>query len=90
MHCHRTNAASCRPTTLLKLIALLSVGLILAYAALPNFRLLLIGIAPLLFSLLCPLMMLFCVGHALRSGRQRQAEPASDSVPGVNPPQQDA
>lgn len=89
MHCNQTRTASCRPSILLKSVALLGVGLILAYVALPNFRLWIAGSAPLLLSMLCPLMMLFCMRHAFGSGHQQPVEARTENAPGGTTSQQD-
>jgi len=86
MNCNTSNRI-CNKSTLLKTGLALGVGLVLAYAALPGFRVWIAGIAPLLLSLLCPLSMLFCMRHGLKQADQpKESQGAASS----HAPQRDA
>jgi hypothetical protein len=55
------------------------VVLALAYAALPQFRTLVLGIAPYLLFLLCPLSMLFMM-KGMQSSKDDHRSPSSDTA----------
>ncbi|MFM0268193.1 DUF2933 domain-containing protein [Paraburkholderia sediminicola] len=69
----------CTKTMLVTGVALLAV-LALAYAALPQFRTLVLGLGPYLLFLLCPLSMLFMM-KSMHSSKDDHRLPSSDAAP---------
>ncbi|QCP53681.1 DUF2933 domain-containing protein [Trinickia violacea] len=63
--------------TMLTTGAVILAALVLAYAALPQFRTLVLNAGPFLLFLLCPLSMMFMM-NGMNSNRDRQA-PSSDA-----------
>lgn len=61
--------------TMLTTGAVILAALMLAYAALPQFRTLVLGAGPFLLFLLCPLSMMFMM-RGMNSSRDHQAPPS--------------
>ncbi|MCX4151679.1 MULTISPECIES: DUF2933 domain-containing protein [Paraburkholderia] len=68
----------CTKTMVITGVAMLAV-LALAYAALPQFRTLVLGLGPYLLFLLCPLSMLFMM-KGMHSNKDDHRSPSSDTA----------
>ncbi|TAL55697.1 DUF2933 domain-containing protein [Pandoraea sp.] len=74
---------NCNRKTLINLILLMAAGLAVVYFALPQFHAFIIGAAPILLGLLCPLSMLFMMrgmsSHGATRGEASDVEQVTKS-----------